>query len=156
MKNYQNHCIIMFLIYNIYPWKCIHSRKAKHNFNLFCVQMSLYILSVSNIMHAWSQSLNLLQQLKSCNTVESAFKTHLCSATGYYHHLLFKLQCEYSLKLEGVVDVFHVPEPRNRKIISYFCFIEFININTNKHCWLLWTVFFSSKKKKKSVCVFAI
>ena len=54
--------------------------------------------------------------------MEGAFKGHLCAATGYYHHLIFKLQSEYSLKLEGIVDVFHVPEPRNRaNRLQVFC-----------------------------------
>ncbi|XP_013389352.1 protein SMG5 [Lingula anatina] len=49
------------------------------------------------------------------NAIESAFRTHLSSATGYYHHLLFRLQVEFGLKLEGIVDFHYVPEPRSYK-----------------------------------------
>ena len=56
------------------------------------------------------------QQMRPSSSLESAFRTHLAAATGYYHHLLFKLQTEFSLRLDGTVDLYHVPEPKTRKL----------------------------------------
>lgn len=46
------------------------------------------------------------------STLESAFRTHLVSATGYYNHLLFRLQYEFCLNLHGVLDFHLVPEQK--------------------------------------------
>ncbi|KAL8616684.1 hypothetical protein ACOMHN_031666 [Nucella lapillus] len=40
-------------------------------------------------------------------SLETAYRTHLAAALGYYQHLLFRLQQEFSLSLAGVLD-FHV------------------------------------------------
>ncbi|KAI0220253.1 Protein SMG5 [Lamellibrachia satsuma] len=55
------------------------------------------------------------KQMKLSNSLESAFRTHLGSAMGYYHHLLVRLQSEFQLSLDGIVDFFHVPEPRSHQ-----------------------------------------
>jgi protein SMG5 len=49
------------------------------------------------------------------SSLESAFRTHLASAIGYYHHLLCRLQSEYDLSLESVVDFYYLPESKTRK-----------------------------------------
>ena len=36
--------------------------------------------------------------------LDSAFRTHLVSARGYYHHLLLQLQLKYSIQLDGIVS----------------------------------------------------
>ena len=48
--------------------------------------------------------------------MESAFRTHLVGAAGYYHHLLFRLQQEYVLRLDGIVDVYMFTEPKSRTL----------------------------------------
>ena len=54
--------------------------------------------------------------MKPSSTLESAFRTHLVGAAGYYHHLLFRLQQEYILRLDGIVDVYMFSEPKSRKL----------------------------------------
>ncbi|KAI8793396.1 nonsense-mediated mRNA decay factor SMG5-like [Biomphalaria glabrata] len=45
-------------------------------------------------------------------SVETAYRTHLAAAAGYYQHLVFRLQREFSLRLAGVIDYHLIPEPR--------------------------------------------
>lgn len=45
-------------------------------------------------------------------SVETAYRTHLSAALGYYQHLVFRLQREYSLKLSGVIDYYLIHEQR--------------------------------------------
>ena len=54
--------------------------------------------------------------MKPSSTLESAFRTHLVGAAGYYHHLLFRLQQEYILRLDGIVDVYMFTEPKSRTL----------------------------------------
>ena len=70
--------------------------------------------------------------MRPSSSLESAFRTHLSAAMGYYHHLLFKLQHEFQLKVGSLLDFFCVPEPRSRvykavflglKILSLFNFL---------------------------------
>lgn len=35
------------------------------------------------------------------------YQTHLLAATGYYNHLLFRLQYEFQLQLKSAVDCFY-------------------------------------------------
>lgn len=46
------------------------------------------------------------------SSLEAAFRTHLSSATGYYYHLLFRLQQEFGLKFNGILDFNLVPEQK--------------------------------------------
>lgn len=55
-----------------------------------------------------------LQQMRPNKMLNSAFQTHLSAALGYYHHLLFRLQHEYSLQLNSVIDFCFIPEHRSR------------------------------------------
>ena len=89
---------------------------TKQNKNVRACPSLLSVRPLYSLISRYYSSF-FLQQLKCSVAAEGAFKAHLCAATGYYHHLLFKLQSEFSLKLEGIVDVFHVPEPRNRKLL---------------------------------------
>ncbi|XP_046373242.1 nonsense-mediated mRNA decay factor SMG5-like [Haliotis rufescens] len=45
-------------------------------------------------------------------SLETAYRTHLASATGYYQHLLFRLQQEFGLKLSGILDFHLVADPK--------------------------------------------
>ncbi|CAL1537298.1 unnamed protein product, partial [Lymnaea stagnalis] len=45
-------------------------------------------------------------------SVETAYRTHLDAAAGYYQHLVFRLQREFSLCLAGVIDYHVLPDPR--------------------------------------------
>ncbi|BFZ01958.1 hypothetical protein BsWGS_04997 [Bradybaena similaris] len=45
-------------------------------------------------------------------SVETAYRTHLAAAAGYYQHLVFRLQREFSLRLAGVIDYHQLPEIR--------------------------------------------
>lgn len=53
------------------------------------------------------------RHLRSGSSLEAAFRTHLSAATGYYHHLIFRLQSEFSLKLHRTVDFFLIPESKS-------------------------------------------
>lgn len=46
------------------------------------------------------------------SSLEAAFRTHLSSATGYYYHLLFRLQQEFGLKFHGILDFNLMPEQK--------------------------------------------
>ena len=59
--------------------------------------------------------------MKPSSTLESAFRTHLVGAAGYYHHLLFRLQQEYILRLDGIVDVYMFTEPKSRTLSEVVC-----------------------------------
>ncbi|XP_005110077.2 protein SMG5 [Aplysia californica] len=45
-------------------------------------------------------------------SVETAYRTHLAAAIGYYQHLLFRLQREFSLRLAGVIDYYLLQDQR--------------------------------------------
>ncbi|KAK7116433.1 nonsense-mediated mRNA decay factor SMG5-like isoform X2 [Littorina saxatilis] len=45
-------------------------------------------------------------------SLETAYRTHLAAAMGYYQHLLFRLQQEFRLTLAGVLDFHVVPDTR--------------------------------------------
>ncbi|XP_050402435.1 nonsense-mediated mRNA decay factor SMG5 [Patella vulgata] len=47
------------------------------------------------------------KHLRPHSSLQTAYRSHLASAWGYYQHLLFKLQQEYSLNLAGILD-FHI------------------------------------------------
>jgi len=49
------------------------------------------------------------------SSLENAFRTHLASALGYYHHLLCRLQSEFDLSIAMCVDFYYVPESKTRK-----------------------------------------
>ncbi|ELT89650.1 hypothetical protein CAPTEDRAFT_168258 [Capitella teleta] len=55
------------------------------------------------------------KQMRPSSSLESAFRTHLMAATGYYNHLLVKLQAEFSVKVEGIIDFHHLPELRTSR-----------------------------------------
>ncbi|XP_076443287.1 nonsense-mediated mRNA decay factor SMG5-like isoform X2 [Babylonia areolata] len=45
-------------------------------------------------------------------SLETAYRTHLAGALGYYQHLLFRLQQEFGLSLAAVLDFHMVPDTR--------------------------------------------
>ncbi|XP_062573765.1 nonsense-mediated mRNA decay factor SMG5-like isoform X1 [Saccostrea cucullata] len=53
------------------------------------------------------------RHLRSGSSLEAAFRTHLSAATGYYHHLIFRLQSEFGLKLNRTLDFFLIPESKS-------------------------------------------
>jgi len=55
------------------------------------------------------------QHMVPNSSLENAFRTHLASAVGYYHHLLCRLQSEFDLSLAMCVDFYYVPESKTRK-----------------------------------------
>lgn len=44
------------------------------------------------------------------SSLETAYRTHLSSACGYYYHLLFRLQREFNLKLDTKIDFPLLPD----------------------------------------------
>lgn len=44
------------------------------------------------------------------SSLETAYRTHLSSACGYYYHLLFRLQRDFNLKLDGKIDFPLLPD----------------------------------------------
>ena len=50
--------------------------------------------------------------MKHHSSLETAYRTHLSAAVGYYQHLLFRLQQEFRLALPGVLDFHVVPDSR--------------------------------------------
>lgn len=68
----------------------------------------------------WRKVFYEIIQLMKCNkkhvtptsSLESAYRTHLTSALGYYHHLLCRLQSEFDLNLEGIVDFYYLLDSR--------------------------------------------
>ncbi|GFO37961.1 protein smg5, partial [Plakobranchus ocellatus] len=46
------------------------------------------------------------------SSVKTAYRTHLSAAAGYYQHLVFRLQREFSLRLAGVIDFHLLLDPR--------------------------------------------
>lgn len=52
------------------------------------------------------------KHLTPMSSLESAYRTHMASAMGYYHHLLCRIQSELHLNLEGVVDFYYLSEAR--------------------------------------------
>ncbi|KAK3097945.1 hypothetical protein FSP39_014736 [Pinctada imbricata] len=46
------------------------------------------------------------------SSLEAAFRTHLAGATGYYNHLLFRLQTEFGLCLHGILDLYLMPDTK--------------------------------------------
>ena len=55
------------------------------------------------------------KQMRPNSSLESAFRTHLMAANGYYCHLLLKLQSEFTINLDGTVDFFYMPEPLSHR-----------------------------------------
>jgi len=55
------------------------------------------------------------QHMVPNSSLENAFRTHLTSALGYYHHLLCRLQSEFDLSLAMCVDFYYIPESKTRK-----------------------------------------
>ena len=51
-------------------------------------------------------------QVRHHGSLETAYRTHLAAAMGYYQHLLFRLQQEFRLSLAGVLDFHVVPDTR--------------------------------------------
>ncbi|XP_033109666.1 protein SMG5-like [Anneissia japonica] len=49
------------------------------------------------------------------SSLESAYRTHLISAIGFYHHLLLRLQKEFNLNLKGIVDLIDISEMISEK-----------------------------------------
>jgi len=60
------------------------------------------------------------QHMVPNSSLENAFRTHLASALGYYHHLLCRLQSEFDLSLAMCVDFYYVPESKTRKYCDTF------------------------------------
>ncbi|CAE1168341.1 SMG5 [Acanthosepion pharaonis] len=50
------------------------------------------------------------RHIRPHGSLETAFRTHLAAATGYYYHLLLRLQTEFSLQLDGKLDFPVVPD----------------------------------------------
>ncbi|CAH1796318.1 unnamed protein product [Owenia fusiformis] len=55
------------------------------------------------------------KHMRPGNSMQTAFRTHLAAAEGFYHHLIFKLQKEYHVDVCGLVDCHLLPEPRSHK-----------------------------------------
>lgn len=53
-----------------------------------------------------------LKQVRHHGSLETAYRTHLAAAMGFYQHLLFRLQQEFRLSLAGVLDFHMVPDTR--------------------------------------------
>jgi len=49
------------------------------------------------------------------SSLENAFRTHLASALGYYHHLLCRLQSEFDLSMVTCVDFYYIAESKTRE-----------------------------------------
>ncbi|XP_072051358.1 nonsense-mediated mRNA decay factor SMG5-like [Amphiura filiformis] len=58
------------------------------------------------------------KHMRSGSALESAYRTHLLAATGFYHHLLLRLQREYKISLNGVVDFVDISTPNGRRLSS--------------------------------------
>nr|KAG5701323.1 hypothetical protein BaRGS_006097 [Batillaria attramentaria] len=54
-----------------------------------------------------------LKQVRHHGSLETAYRTHLAAAMGFYQHLLFRLQQEFRLSLVGVLDFHMVPDTRS-------------------------------------------
>ena len=52
-------------------------------------------------------------QLRQHGPLETAYRTHLSAALGYYQHLLLRLQREFRLCLSGVLDFHLMPDIRS-------------------------------------------
>uniref|UniRef100_A0ABM0MML2 Protein SMG5-like n=1 Tax=Saccoglossus kowalevskii TaxID=10224 RepID=A0ABM0MML2_SACKO len=50
------------------------------------------------------------KHVRGGSSLECAYRTHLSSAVGYYHHLLNKVQIEFNINVDGVVDWIHVTD----------------------------------------------
>ncbi|GAB1608259.1 protein SMG5-like, partial [Argonauta hians] len=50
------------------------------------------------------------RHIRPHGSLETAFRTHLAAATGYYYHLLLRLQTEFCLQLDGKLDFPVVPD----------------------------------------------
>lgn len=59
------------------------------------------------------------RHVRSGSSLEAAFRTHLAAATGYYYHLLFRLQSEFGLKLHSALDFHLIPESKTGKKFAY-------------------------------------
>ncbi|XP_041372957.1 protein SMG5-like [Gigantopelta aegis] len=57
------------------------------------------------------------KHIRPHGSLETAYRSHLAAATGYYRHLLFRLQQDFSLKLSGFVD-FHMVTDKETGAIS--------------------------------------
>ncbi|XP_025076614.1 protein SMG5-like isoform X1 [Pomacea canaliculata] len=53
-----------------------------------------------------------LKQVRHHGSLETAYRTHLAGAMGYYQHLLFRLQQDFHLSLTGVLDFQMVTDSR--------------------------------------------
>ncbi|XP_064609503.1 nonsense-mediated mRNA decay factor SMG5-like [Liolophura sinensis] len=49
------------------------------------------------------------RHIRANSSVENAFRTHLAAASGYYYHLLFRLQQEFALHFDGILDFYLLP-----------------------------------------------
>lgn len=58
------------------------------------------------------------KHMRTGSALESAYRTHLLAATGFYHHLLLRLQREYKISLNGVVDFVDISTPNGRPLSS--------------------------------------
>lgn len=70
----------------------------------------------SNIMYILIL-LNYVQHVMPNTLLANAYRTHLTSATGYYHHLLCRLQSEVDLNLEGIIDFYYLPDSKTREFL---------------------------------------
>ncbi|XP_053405095.1 nonsense-mediated mRNA decay factor SMG5-like [Mercenaria mercenaria] len=52
------------------------------------------------------------------SSLETAYRTHLSSACGYYYHLLFRLQRDFNLKLETKIDFPLLPDNNPGRFIK--------------------------------------
>ena len=75
--------------------------------------------------------------MKPNSALEHAFRTHLVGAAGYYHHLLFKLQQEHQVPLDGIVDMHLFAEPKSRTQFS-FSSPESLKRNDAALCLNIW------------------
>ncbi|XP_074651204.1 nonsense-mediated mRNA decay factor SMG5-like [Tubulanus polymorphus] len=58
---------------------------------------------------------NHRKSVQQKSSLEIAFRTHLAAATGYYHHLLLRIQSEFGLNL-NILDFHYLSEPPSHLI----------------------------------------
>lgn len=59
------------------------------------------------------------QHIRRHGSVETAYRTHLTAAAGFYQYLVYRLQREFNLKLAGVIDYYQLPEPRTGTLLAF-------------------------------------
>jgi len=70
------------------------------------------------------------------SSLENAFRTHLASALGYYHHLLCRLQSEFDVSLTACVDFHYIPESKTRELVAFLSNDEKFHFHDLSFCHL--------------------